>query len=66
MPQIYLAAIYAELDRQADAQSAVQELLKLYPGFTIKKLIEERRKWNESEDMLRRWIAALRKAGLPE
>jgi tetratricopeptide (TPR) repeat protein len=64
--QIYLAAIYAELGRQGEAQSALEELLRLYPGFTTEKLIEERQKWNESEDMLNRWVAALRKAGLPE
>ena len=33
--QIYLAAIYAELGRQSEARSALEELLRLYPGFTI-------------------------------
>jgi tetratricopeptide (TPR) repeat protein len=62
----YLAAIYAELGRYGEARSALEELLGVYPGFTVEKLIEERRKWNESENMIRRWVAALRKAGLPE
>ena len=65
-PQIFLAAIYAELGRPKQAQSAVEELLKLYPGFTIETLIEEHRKWNRPDDVIRHWAAALRKAGLPE
>jgi adenylate cyclase len=64
--QMYLAAIYAELGRQSEAQSAVEELLKLSPGFSIESLIEERRKWNPTDDSIRRWTTALRKAGLPE
>jgi tetratricopeptide (TPR) repeat protein len=66
MTQLYLAAIYAELGRNSEARPALEELLRIYPGFTTEKLIEERRKWNESDEMLRRWAAALRKAGLPE
>jgi len=62
----YLAAIYAELGRQSDARSARDGLLRLAPGFTIRRLIEERRKWNAPEDAIDRWVAALRKAGIPE
>ena len=65
-PQMYLAAIYAELGRQTDAQAAVEELLRLWRGATAEKYIEELRKWNYPEDSIRRWTAALRKAGLPE
>jgi tetratricopeptide (TPR) repeat protein len=64
--QIYLAAIYAELGRQRETNAAVEELLRLYPGFTIETLTEERRKFNSSDDSIRLWVAALRKAGLPE
>ena len=63
---LHLAAIYAELGRQSDARLALEELLRLYPGFTVEKLIEERRKWNDSEDLLSHWTTALRKAGLPD
>jgi tetratricopeptide (TPR) repeat protein len=71
LPDVYtfhlcLAAIYGELGRKLEARSALDGLLRVYPGFTIKKLIEERRKWNESDDMIDRWVAALRKAGLPD
>jgi TolB-like protein len=65
-PQIHLAAIYGALGRQSEARSAVEELLRLYPGFTIETLIEELRKWNRPDDVISRWVAALRKAGLPE
>jgi tetratricopeptide (TPR) repeat protein len=65
-PQVHLAAIYAELGRQQEAHSALEQLLNVYPGFTVEKLTEERRKWNATDDSIRRWVAALRKAGLPE
>jgi adenylate cyclase len=63
---IYLAAIYAELGRDSEARSAVEELLRIYPDFNSEKQIEEHRKWNYSDDSIRRWVAALRKAGLTE
>jgi hypothetical protein len=61
-----LAGIYAELGRQSEARSALEELLRLYSGLTTGKLTEELRKWNYPDDIIRHWIAALRKAGLPE
>jgi TolB-like protein/cytochrome c-type biogenesis protein CcmH/NrfG len=64
--QAYLAAIYAELGRQHEARSAVEELLKLYPGLTTETVIELMRKWNLADDRIRHGVAALRKAGLPE
>jgi len=63
---IYLAAIYAELSHQSEARSAVEELLRLHPNFTTESLTEEVRKWNFPDDSIRRWVAALRKAGLPD
>jgi TolB-like protein/cytochrome c-type biogenesis protein CcmH/NrfG len=64
--QIYLAAIYAELGRKSEARSAVEELLKLYPGFTTETHIEEARKHNAPDERIRRFVDALRKAGLPD
>ena len=63
---VFLAAIYAELDRPSEADSAVQELAGLFPGFNTETLIEEWQKWRRSEDSIRHWVSALRKAGLPE
>jgi adenylate cyclase len=62
----YLAAIYAELGRRDEAQSAVEELLRLDPGATTEKAIETARGVNAPDDRIRRWVAALRKAGLPD
>jgi len=64
-PQVHLAAIYGELGRQREARSALEGLHRLYPGFTTETLSEEFQKWNLSEERLRLWVAALRKAGLP-
>jgi cytochrome c-type biogenesis protein CcmH/NrfG len=64
--QVLLAAVYAEAGQLDDARAALEELLKLYPGFTTDKLTEEWRKWNATDDRIRRLVAALRKAGLPE
>jgi tetratricopeptide (TPR) repeat protein len=64
--QIQLAGTYAELDRQNEAKKALRELLRLYPGFTVQTYVEEARKWNYAEGNIRRWVTALRKAGLPE
>jgi tetratricopeptide (TPR) repeat protein len=63
---IFLAGIYAESDRQSEAESALRELIRLYPGFTTVELTREWRKWNRPEEVIRRWVASLRKAGLPE
>ena len=43
----------------------MEELLRLYTGFTTEKLIEELKKNNVADDRIRLWVAALRKAGLP-
>jgi len=64
--QISLSATYAELGRESEARSAMKELLRRYPGFTAARYIEEARKWNYPDDSIRLWLAALRKAGLPE
>jgi TolB-like protein/Tfp pilus assembly protein PilF len=64
--QILLTAIYAELGRQSEARSAMEELLGLYPDFNVKVLIEEMQKNNRTDDTISHWVAALRKAGLPE
>jgi adenylate cyclase len=66
MTQMYLAAIYAELSRDSEARSAVEDLLRLNPDLTIARHIERLRKLNFSEERIRPWVAALRKAGLPE
>lgn len=63
--QLWLAAIYAELGRESEAQSALEELLRLWPGFTTETLIEHWHRWNMVDDTIPKWVAALRKTGLP-
>jgi adenylate cyclase len=63
--QAWLAGIYAELGRQSEARCVLEELFRLYPDFTVEKYIEEARKWNFCDETIRRFSAALRKAGLP-
>jgi hypothetical protein len=64
-PQIYLAAIYGALGSQSEARAAVEELRRIYPGFTIEKYREELKKYNVSDDTIGHWVEAIRKAGLP-
>ena len=63
---IYRAAIYAELGRAEEAESAVEELLRFYPDYTVSRYIEEIRRWHFRDELIHGWAAALRKAGLPE
>jgi adenylate cyclase len=65
-PRLLLAVIYAELERPSEARSAVEELLRLRPGYTAEDAIDLLRKNNFSDDSIHRAAAALRKAGLPE
>ncbi len=65
-PKIHLAAIYAQLDRHDEARTAVEELLSLYPRFTLDTYSEEVEKNNFSPERTERWVQALRKAGVPE
>ena len=52
------------LQVEAAYTDALEELHRLYPGFTTETLSEEFQKWNLSDDRLRLWVSALRKAGL--
>jgi len=64
--QMYLAGICAEMGRESEARSAMERLLRLWRGATAAKCMEQMRKWSYRESSARCWIAALRKAGLPE
>jgi cytochrome c-type biogenesis protein CcmH/NrfG len=65
-PRILLAGTYAELGRESEAASALGELRRVFPEATIENVIEELRKWNLADHRIRRLVAALRKAGMPE
>jgi tetratricopeptide (TPR) repeat protein len=64
--QVFLAAIYAELGRPSEARAAVEELLRLRPGYNIGEHLKDARKLNVPDDRIGPFSAALRKAGLPE
>jgi adenylate cyclase len=62
--RLILAGCYAELERIAEARAAVEELLRLSPGFTLTGLRPFLSGWDPL--LAGRTIDALRKAGLPE
>ena len=62
---LYIAASYSHLDRPGEARPAVEELLSLYPGFTLRSATKELRNWNFPEEVTRRYLEGLRKAGVP-
>ncbi|WP_336490989.1 adenylate/guanylate cyclase domain-containing protein [Methylobacterium nigriterrae] len=62
-----LAAAYAWLGRNEDAQEAVKQILNLMPGYTVQKWVHA--DWSRNPTFLaeyQRIIEGLRKAGLPE
>ena len=64
--EIYIAASYGQLGRQDEARTAVEELLSVYPGFTLQTSSEELRKWNFPDEVTERYLTGLRKAGVPD
>ena len=60
----YLAACYSLLDREADAQAAAKEVLRINPKFSIESFAKRLRYKNKAD--IERELNALRKAGLPE
>ena len=57
-----LAALYSELGREAEAQAAAAEVLRLNPHFSLE--VHQQRVPLKDPAILERYIAALRKAGL--
>ena len=60
----YLAACYASLDRIEEAQSAVKEVIRINPNFSIESHAKRLLFKNKAD--IEREITALRKAGFPE
>jgi adenylate cyclase len=58
-----LAAIYGQLGREAEAQSALADLLELNPDF-VENPRREFRKWYLSEELIEHFMDGLNKAGL--
>ena len=58
----FLAACYSSLDRQAEAESAAKEVLRVNPKFTIESYAKTLPYKNKAD--IERYLTALRKAGL--
>lgn len=61
---MYLAPVYAELGRMADARQAVDDLLAVSPEFAINQSVLQHLPF--TEDAMRFYVDGLRKAGVPE
>ena len=59
---VFLAAIYSELGREAEARAEGAEVLRLSPPFSL-EVLRQRLAYRDPA-ILERHIAALRKAGL--
>ncbi|MGD9132943.1 MAG: hypothetical protein PVF78_04820, partial [Desulfobacterales bacterium] len=64
MPNLTLAASYSSLDRTENARKAVEEILRIHPGFSLEYFAATLPHKNQKK--LDEYINALRKAGLPE
>ncbi|MGD8766125.1 MAG: tetratricopeptide repeat protein, partial [Desulfobacteraceae bacterium] len=60
----FLAACYSSSNRQAEAESAAKEVLRINPNFTLESYAKTLPYKNKAD--VERYVAALRKAGLPE
>jgi adenylate cyclase len=58
----HLAGIYSQLGRDAEAQAAAAEVLRINPKFSLE--VHKQRAPFKDPVMLERHIATLRKAGL--
>ncbi len=58
----FLAACYSSSDRQAEAESAAKEVLRINPKFTLESYAKTLPYKNKAD--IERYVAALRKAGL--
>ena len=63
-PYLTLAASYSSLNRTEEARKAVEEILRIHPGFSLEYHANMLPYKNQEE--LDKYINALRKAGLPE
>ncbi len=60
---VFLAAAYGQLGRTAEGRATIDKLLEIYPDFA-ENAWEEYRKFNMSDELIRRHLDGLRKAGL--
>jgi len=63
VPYLWLAIIYTELDRHAEARKAVAEALKINPQLSLKAFAHRRALYKDPA-VFERHLAVLRQAGL--
>jgi hypothetical protein len=61
-PHLTLAAVYSELEKEAEAQAEAAEVLRLNPQFSLE--VHRQRVSIKDPTTLERHIAALHRAGL--
>ena len=61
-----LAATYAQLGRMAEAQAALVELARVYPGFTLQTLEKELKVFHWADWQIKGFADGLKKAGLTD
>jgi adenylate cyclase len=59
-----LVATYEEMGKEDEARAAAVELLRIMPKFSVKKVVQSLP--HKDQEFIRRYVEALRKAGLPE
>ncbi|NIQ88522.1 MAG: tetratricopeptide repeat protein [Deltaproteobacteria bacterium] len=60
----FLAASYSSLGREAEANAAAEEVLRINPKFSLESYAKTLPYKNKAD--IKRYVAALRKAGLPD
>ena len=63
-PYLTLAASFSALNRMDDSRKAVEDVLRIHPGFSLNNLVMMSPMKNQED--LNRMIYLLRKAGLPD
>jgi tetratricopeptide (TPR) repeat protein len=61
-PHLFLAAVYSELGREAEARAEAAEVLRINPQFSLE--VHRQRQPIKDPALLERHLAVLRKAGL--
>ena len=63
-PELHLVAAYMEAGREADAGATVEQILKVTPHYNMEAA--RRQGLHKRPEDVKRFLDAIRKAGLPE
>ena len=65
LPVVFLALIYADMDRTEEARATVQDIFKVSPGFSAKGFVNSMMPYKDRTKS-ERDLATLLQLGLPE